>query len=584
MKLRARLLIISVGALLVPVLVGLAVAAAIVVEKSGRSQEARFHSVLTRIEGDINATAQRYSAASERLSATDTLVTKLYVYSTYWNDISKDTLSGDIAVLRDELETHLLREPIDTIAVYRRDGDHYSSVVVVGNSTYVRDSVPRGNTALLGGQAEYEQTSDGMYATFYRPVLRDGVDVGCIALQKAFNRGYLEALHLTFDIGIALYAQGLYRYSSLPGIEDAGVLWTRARSMTGGPFSGTYTYQGRPYRYLGSYIELGPSAKGFLFVGGASSITAADWWRTFTGLSLVPLICVGIATVLFILWGSEVIGAIRTLLAASVAIGRGDSRVRLPVQRRDEFGELYRGFSSMAVQLEESRKRLVTSEKMAALGTFSSGVAHEINNPLGIILNHVQLVRSGRLDEGEREEFLGRIESEIKRVNRLLKNFLHHATDEELAFTDLPLGPVVAEVVQLFTPKLQVKGVRVEVAEFPPSAVVEGDADAIKQVFFNLLYNAIQAIHHDHGVVRIGVEARETGICINVTDNGEGMDGATMASIFQPFVTRKKGYGTGLGLSLSQTIMKQHGGSISVAGQPDIGTTVTLWFPRKEET
>jgi signal transduction histidine kinase len=584
MKLRSRLLIISVGALLVPVLVAIAVAAAIVVGTSGRSQEDGFRTVLTRIRGDISATEQRYRAAIAGLALSDTVLNKLYVYSTYWNGISKDTLNGDIAVLRDDLEGHLLKEGIDTIAVYRREGDHYSSVVVVGNSTYVRDSVSVDLPVRLAGQADYEQTSDGMYATFYRPVERAGRSIGCIALQKAFNRSYLEALHLTFGIDIAFYAQGLYRYSSLPGIEDAGVLWTRARSMTASPFPGTYTWQGRPYRYLGSYIELGPTAKGFLFVGGASSITWADWWRTFARFSILPLICVGIATLLFILWGSEVIRAIKTLLAASVSVARGDSRVQLPVHRRDEFGELYRGFTSMAVQLEENRRLLVTSEKMAALGTFSAGVAHEVNNPLGIILNHVQLLRSGRLDPGEREDFLARIETEIKRVNRLLKNFLHHASDDELAFSDCDLASLVAEVAQLFAPKLRVKGVRVEVAPFPPGAIVEGDADAVKQVLFNLLYNAIQAIHHDHGLVRIGARSEAQGFSVEVADNGEGMDAATKASIFQPFVTRKKGYGTGLGLAVSQTIMKQHGGSIRVDGEQDVGTTVTLWFPRKEET
>jgi len=135
----------------------------------------------------------------------------------------------------------------------------------------------------------------------------------------------------------------------------------------------------------------------------------------------------------------------------------------------------------------------------------------------------------------------------------------------------------------LFTPKLRLKGVSVEVVPFPPGAVIEGDADAIKQVFFNLLYNAIQAIHHDHGMVRIDAEVNGAGCRVRVADNGEGMDAETRASIFQPFVTRKQGYGTGLGLALSQTIMKLHGGSIDASGKPDIGTTVTLEFPRKEE-
>ena len=572
-------------------LVAIAVAAAVVVESSGRSQELRFRSSLSLILKDISNTEQRYRTSIARLALSRTLQGKLYVYNTYWGYFSKDILDSDIAVLRDELENHLLSDAIDTIAVYRREGNRYTSVVVVGNSTYVRDSVPHETPGRLAGQPEYTQTSDGIYATFYMPVFRDGAEIGLILLQKALNRGYLENLSLRNSIGIALYAQGLYRYSSLPGIDAAGVLWTRAHPMTGSSFSGTYSFQRRLYKYVGSYLEMGPMAKAFLFVGGPSSITTVDWLRNFLRLSIIPLICVAAATVLFIVWGSQVILAIRTLLAASVTVGRGDYRVRLPVERRDEFGELYRGFSRMAEQLEEnaarleeSKKLLVTSEKMAALGRFSAGVAHEINNPLGIVLNHVQLLRSGKLEEGEREEFLGRMETEIKRVNRLLRNLLQHATDEELAFSDLALEGVVGEVVQLFTPKLRLKGVCVRVAPFPPSAVVEGDADAIKQVFFNLLYNAIQAIHHDHGLVCIDAEVNGSGCRVRVADNGEGMDEDTRASIFQPFVTHKQGYGTGLGLALSQTIMKLHGGTIDAAGEPGIGTTVTLLFPRKEET
>jgi signal transduction histidine kinase len=587
-KLRARLLFISVCALLVPVLVALAVAAAVVVRSGGLSQEARFRDAIDLVRKDFADTEQRYGVSISRLAARDSLQRKLYVYNKYWGFFSKDTLDGDIAVLRDDLENYLLSESIDTIAVYRVEGDNYVSVVVVGNSTYIKNAIPRSKPS---GQPEYIQTSDGIYATFSMPVFHSekGTLIGFLALQKAFNRSYLETLSHKFNIGIALYAQGLYRYSSLPGIGSAGALWARNHPATGSLFSGTYPFEGRVYKYVGSYFEMGQDAKGYLFVGGPSTNTFADWWLNFTSNSIIPLICVTIATVLFILWGSEVIRAIRSLLAASAKVGRGEYRVELPVERRDEFGSLFRGFSNMAgkleenaARLEESKRLLVTSERMAALGSFSAGVAHEINNPLGIILNHVQLLQSGKLSEAERGEFLTRVETEIKRVNRLLRNLLHHATEEELAFSDFVLEPVVNEVVQLFSPKLQVKGVVVRAEPFPPGLVIEGDVDAVKQVFFNLLYNAAQAIHHDHGCVRISAQADGAGFWVRVSDNGEGMAEATRLHIFEPFFTRKQGYGTGLGLSLSQKIMKQHGGSIEVTSQVDVGTTVSLWFPMKE--
>jgi signal transduction histidine kinase len=442
----------------------------------------------------------------------------------------------------------------------------------------LRNSIQREAATAQVGQPEYTQTADGFFATFYMPVFRDGSEIGLLALQKAFDRSYLEALSYRFNIGIALYAQGLYRYisPSLPEIEKAGALWTRSRPMTGGPFSGSYRSLGKAYKFVGSYFEMGSAVKGFLFVGGPSTITVEDWRRNFLSLSVVPLICVAVATVLFLIWGSEVITAIRRLLAASGAIGRGEYEVRLPIERKDEFGVLYRGFSRMAEQLkenaarlEENKRMLVTSEKMAALGRFSAGIAHEINNPLGIILNHVQLLRTGKLDKVEQNEFLARIEAEIKRTSRLLRNILHHATEEELAFCDLSLKSVVVEVVELFAPKLRLKGVRIEVGPFPSVAIVEGDADAIKQVFFNLIYNALQAIHHDHGLVRIGAEDDGAGYKVLVADNGEGMDEMTRSTIFEPFVTRKKGYGTGLGLALSMTgPLKPAGSRTSAASSP----------------
>ena len=281
---------------------------------------------------------------------------------------------------------------------------------------------------------------------------------------------------------------------------------------------------------------MGPPAKGFLFVGGPSSMTRRGLVAELhPACPSFPLICVAVAIVLFILWGSEVIRAIRILLAASVAVGRGEYRVQLPVERRDEFGELYRGFTRMAEQLEEnlarleeSKRLLVTSEKMAAVGRFSAGVAHEINNPLGIILNHVQLLRSGRLEEKEREEFLARMETEIKRVNRLLRNLLHHATDEELAFTDLAAGA---------------RGGRGGAAVHP-EAPVEGRAGGGGPLPGRARWWRVTRMRSSRSsstscttpsrpsttttaVVRIDARADGAGCCVRVTDNGVGMDETT---------------------------------------------------------
>ena len=590
-KLRSRLALTSFFALLVPVLVTIAVAAAVVVENSSRSQELFFRSALNRLRLDMSNTEQRYRVSITRLAEENFLTSKLYVYQKYWPYISNDMLGGDIEVLKEELEKVLLSESIDTIAVYRQDGESFRSVLVVGNSTYIPDVVSRNSIGELTASPRYLQKSDGIYATLYMPVYYDQRRIGLVALQKAFNRGYFETLSLRFNLGMAFYAQGLYRYSSLPGIESAGVLWARAIPAVGRPFSGSYLYGNRTYNYVGSYFQMGSDAKGFLFVGGPSSVTMVDWWHAFAGLAGIPLICVVVATALFFMWGREIIGHIRNLVAASGQVAGGNYRVLLPVRRTDEFGELFLSFTRMAqnlaeneVRLEENKRQLVNTEKMAALGRFSAGVAHEINNPLGIILNHVQLLRSGRLSVEESGDFLRRIEAEIKRVSKLLRNLLHHTAEENLVFQEFNLAPLVTEVVQLFSPKLKLKGVLVDCATVSPDLIIEGDPDAVKQVLFNLLYNALQAIHHDQGRILVSGEQSADACILSVSDNGEGMDGATKEQIFQPFFTRKQGYGTGLGLVLSQRIMRQHGGGIEVRSEVNMGTTVTLRFPKGENT
>lgn len=590
MKLRSRLVLTSFLALLVPVLVTIAVAAAIVVENGSRTQERYFLTALARIRQDISATEQRYRTSITHLAMADFLTSKLYVYNKYWGSIGADTLTGDVEVLKDDLESVLLSESLDTIAVYRTDGDRYRSVVVVGNSTYIPEIVARAQVERTAGQPEYQQISDGIYATLYMPVFLSGRQIGLLALQKAFNRGYFETLSLRYSLGIAFYAQGLYRYTSLPGIEDAGVLWARNHPLTGRFFSGGYSYERVTYKYVGYFFEMGQTAKGFLFVGAPSSMRIGDWWRAFERLAIIPLICVLAATMLFVVWGSETIRHIRRLLSASGEIAAGNYSVELPVRRADEFGELFRGFKRMAdnlaenaLRLEENKRQLISSEKLAAIGQFSAGVAHEINNPLGVILNHVQLLRSRRLSESEEGEFLARIETEIKRVNRMLRSLLHHAADDQPTFADFKLEPVVKEVVQLFAPKLKIQGVTVAADPFPADLIVEGDVDAVKQVFFNLLYNALQAIHHAEGRIRVSADVDGDGYRVRVADNGEGMDEETLSRIFTPFFTRKHGYGTGLGLALSQRIMKQHGGAIQAESHPNVGTTVSLWFPKRDE-
>jgi signal transduction histidine kinase/HAMP domain-containing protein len=255
-----------------------------------------------------------------------------------------------------------------------------------------------------------------------------------------------------------------------------------------------------------------------------------------------------------------------------------------------------------------TKKALGRSEKLAAVGQIAAGLAHEINNPMGIILNHVQLIEGGKLSDAERRVFAGRVKSEIMRISKLIERLLSFSRDESSRFRFDHLSRIAADVLDFYQPgatnpsngtvecalrkgaflvgrwAVQFKSLTMQVClsrnakELP----VLCDCHAVQQVLMNLLSNAFQSIHHEFGMVRIHVHSEAAGAELSVRDNGEGVPRAYMEKIFDPFFTRKRESGTGLGLPLSQKIMRNHGGTIEISSEEGRGTEVRAFFPNRE--
>jgi signal transduction histidine kinase len=224
-------------------------------------------------------------------------------------------------------------------------------------------------------------------------------------------------------------------------------------------------------------------------------------------------------------------------------------------------------------------------DRLAALGRFTSSVAHEIRNPLAGIAAGVQyLVRALPL-EGPQRESLSFVEREVKRLDRILQDLFDITHPRALRFEPAPADGAVRRALECAAAPLEARGMRATLEVIPPAPVVSHDADQIQQVVLNLVKNAAEASPAGGSVtVTVAPSAGPDGVpnggaLIRVRDSGHGIPAERLGHLFEPFYTTKKD-GSGLGLYVCHDIVKRHGGSISVASEPGRGTTFTVELPR----
>lgn len=249
----------------------------------------------------------------------------------------------------------------------------------------------------------------------------------------------------------------------------------------------------------------------------------------------------------------------------------------------DEAGR-FAGLEAVIRDVTEKRrvdKYLAQTEKMASLGQMAAGVAHEINNPLGVITCYANLIRKGAGEDTQvaadieiiRKHTLG-----CKKVVDSLLNFARASKPDKSA-TDM--HACMGELLTVLGPQMARKGITIvkELGEKIPEIVC--DEHKMKQVFMNLALNAAHAMPEGGELtVATRILEGEAMVAIQITDTGRGIPESTLKKIFDPFFTTKKaGEGTGLGLAVSYGIVKQHGGEIRVESTPGRGTTFTVLLP-----
>ncbi len=268
--------------------------------------------------------------------------------------------------------------------------------------------------------------------------------------------------------------------------------------------------------------------------------------------------------------------------------GRGDLSVRADERRGDEVGELARAFNRMMDELEAARDReevrkaqLAHTEKMVAVGTLAAGVAHEVSNPLAGILACLENLRRDPDDVEMRERYLELIREGLERIERTVRNLLDFSRPREMQLEPTSVNHALQHVAELVEYQLRKAGIELEWDLDPEDPVVMADHFQMEQLFLNLVLNAIQAMP-EGGTLTLRTRAARGRVVAEVADTGCGIAPGNLGRIFDPFfTTREVGEGTGLGLAVSDTIVRAHGGSIEVESAVGRGSTFRVVLPSR---
>ena len=235
-----------------------------------------------------------------------------------------------------------------------------------------------------------------------------------------------------------------------------------------------------------------------------------------------------------------------------------------------------------------AEERLVRSAKLAAVGEMAAAVAHELNNPLTTVTGFTELILETLPEDSPEFEDMSLVLSEAQRSREVVRRLLDFSRQSEILRVDTDLNEMITIVLQLTHHLAQTSNIKVRMELWEDIPMIRADRNQIQQVILNLVHNAIQAMP-DGGelIVQSLMEEREKQMWlgIRVQDLGVGIDEANLDMIFEPFFTTKpSGEGTGLGLSVSYSIISEHGGYIDVQSKVDQGSTFTIWLPTLTRT
>ena len=378
-------------------------------------------------------------------------------------------------------------------------------------------------------------------------------------------------------------------------------------------------------------------------------LSLADVMKSILASQRLIILLVFLDGVVIVFFGSfllsrVIVNPVKALARATEAVARGDYDQRILLTESHEIGKLADSFNEMTCRLRESRRdvqeyvhsleianqrlqqtqmELIRSEKLASIGRFAAGVAHEVGNPLGAILGYTSILEKGMDDRSDELEYLKRIEVEIQRINKIIRELLDFSRPSVVDITEVDINRVIESCLSLLSYQKSFENIRSVLQLDKKLPLIQADESQLQQVFVNLIINAVDSMPGggtltlktgDYILQKIpqnlnqGIRRRRDDpenvdythlrrservqdplnplregqpvVCASIIDTGCGIPREDLESIFDPFFTTKDpDRGTGLGLSISVKILESFGGKIEVESQVGKGSTFRVMFP-----
>jgi signal transduction histidine kinase len=250
------------------------------------------------------------------------------------------------------------------------------------------------------------------------------------------------------------------------------------------------------------------------------------------------------------------------------------------------------------LELKQAQREIIRAEKLASVGRLSAGIAHEIGNPIGIVMGYLELLRQPDITADERDEYIQRTQDEIERINNIIRQLLEISRPSNMGRSEVPVHEIVRDTADVLQVQPLMSQIELSLDLGAEKDTVLADPNQLRQVFLNLIINAADAIAGDEnikdGKLILSTTVEKNGnpdrpsssdhLRILFADNGPGIAEENLSNIFDPFFTTKDpGRGTGLGLSVSFMIVESLGGKMTVSSELGKGTTMEITLPLYEQ-
>ena len=391
--------------------------------------------------------------------------------------------------------------------------------------------------------------------------------------------------------------------------------------------------------------------RGRIAGGIQMEIPIGDVMRHLLESQKMILISILLDAIVLIIFGSFLLSRVlvtplKELVQLTQKISEGDFSQKIEVHSKNEIGQLISSFNRMIDrlrenqqslddhlkslesanrQLKQAQEELIRTEKLASIGRFAAGVAHEVGNPLGAILGYTSILQRGGIEREEEKDYLNRIEKEIERINRIVRELLDFSRPSKFEIREVNVNKVAENALSLLSYQKNFKNIQTQLNLQPNLPLIKGDESQLSQVFVNMILNGIDAMPGG-GTLEIQSEEylvedsfpirkyppyppRRRGdpmesdylhlrkadpisvlltkfskgdrlVRIRISDTGVGIKKEDLERIFDPFFTTKSpDKGTGLGLSISLRIVESMGGEIRVESEIGRGSNFELYFP-----